>query len=862
MRLTFLFLLKFWPLQNLSNNAFFTATALRLRKNSIKATALGHNAKSKAQTCSTSSSTGHADSKSLGPYDLDTHYRGCYQFKNAKEYSSRQVLYRAANGKFSVKDCAAQCEADVSMASYAILSEAGDICECVEDLSTDSSSYHIGSKKDCDSKCIPDQSECGSYDGEFKSVYWWSRCTKPGHEKQSAALNRCKCAHGKPNVGAKCLEDHAHSCESCAVGYTLDGETCHANRCECPHGDAFSGEQCPKDGDVNCKECFPGYHLNTTGGGAVPSGSDIPSAVTFLAQVNGGRKNHWFFAKNQDRKNATLPIAMLPQQTCEINVCQCPGGAGNTPATGEDCPTHNTVKCSNCTEPGFFMNKMRHVCEKKKCVCDLTTGVAATGVDCPAPFAHVCKSCNPGYHLDGNVCEKNVCNCPHGKHAEGADCEQDGMLKCMECEEGFDKLPDGTCGPKVCHCPAHGDPAIGAACPANNTAACGVCDYHFQLNPDTKLCDTFSPKYLGCFEDDDNRDLPVLMAPTVHNGNDRMPATPESCDLWCHNYKYFAVQGGHECWCGNEMPARKKPDADCKRCEHKEALGSMKTAENLYCGGGWRNSVYEHELGADVQYVGCYEDKGDRAMLPFFADKPYTRDMCLEKCLHETSADSAFGSASLYFAIQNGAECACGDGYDRYGVKPDNDCKTTQCAAGLGGRRDRSSCGGGWRNSVYRYVGNTYDRGESGSARTASYKSVDGVSYHFGTNYGKTGQCPSGSNLATVETPKQMRFIYQLMGNVQHGVVLGYTDAVNDGEWVSSTTCHATFCPRETRSLCAASETTEERDEKACACSFVLANKYFFFSRSAFFQVFLCAEVKVDAFVTHDEHCTCKVLQM
>ncbi|CAD7968951.1 unnamed protein product [Amoebophrya sp. A25] len=695
--------------------------------------------------------SGQDDDKHIFP--IETHHRGCYKFKqeapststggiasfNATTRPSAEgldVLFRSSGGPFSVKDCAIQCESEKALPKYALLSEGGDICECAEDLGSE---YDISTGgAECDSRCTAagdTDSPCGSFDGEYKSVYWWSRCTE---EDDNPLNNRCKCAHGVAQTGEHCVEDYAQSCASCDAGFTLDGEECVRNACECPHGTGSAGEACPVDAEIRCEQCFEGYHL-------------IPRSVLNATSV-------------ATPQTLTGPSPM----TCAVNECSCAGGVG---ATGADCPSHGAAFCSNCTEPGFFM-KAPGECEEKQCVCDLTTGTAAKGVECPAPHANVCSVCHEGYHLDGHSCVKNVCNCPHGEHAEGGDCPVDGALKCTTCGEGFDML-NGECTERICTCPAHGDPAVGAHCPANGTMACERCDYHYELNAATRTCDRWTPKYVGCFEDNGDRDLPNLVMPVRAKTKGRMEATPESCDIWCAEYKYFAIQAGHECWCGNKIDYTSKPESDCKACKHDSSLK---------CGAGWRNSVYEHE--PTVKYIGCYEDQGERAM-EMHVDKHHTFQSCMETCTDPHIG----GGPHKYFALQNGKECACGADFARYGRKADSECKY-ECAEGnsLSGKRDDGYCGGGWRNAVYEVQASTAVGGgafgDEPNNLGPGWTMVAGIGYRFAPGYEGATSCPLGSDLATVELPSQMRFVKQLVGGPrQNAVALGFTDAITEGEW-------------------------------------------------------------------------------
>lgn len=95
-------------------------------------------------------------------------------------------------------------------------------------------------------------------------------------------------------------------------------------------------------------------------------------------------------------------------------------------------------------------------------------------------------------------------------------------------------------------------------------------------------------EYVGCFRDRQNRAL------SVAHVYDRQDLTIERCYNFCmaKSTKYFAVQNGYYCSCGNENP---HPYGGSDRCEVK-----CDGDANKICGGPWSNSLYEIKTEAEL----------------------------------------------------------------------------------------------------------------------------------------------------------------------------------------------------------------------------------------------------------------------
>ncbi|PAA60591.1 hypothetical protein BOX15_Mlig004080g1, partial [Macrostomum lignano] len=183
---------------------------------------------------------------------------------------------------------------------------------------------------------------------------------------------------------------------------------------------------------------------------------------------------------------------------------------------------------------------------------------------------------------------------------------------------------------------------------------------------------------IGCFVDNAIRDLPKL----VGSGVMTVPRCYQLCKR--AKYAYFGVQHSKQCWCGNSYGRYgAKPMSQCKqRCS-----GNRKT----FCGGNWRNIVYSTGLRSSrqlpgIRHLGCFLDKGSRDLRKYAGSGRMTVSKCYKLCR---------GKSYMYFGVQNGNQCFCGNSYGRYGVR-----RITECRKRCSG--DKSTyCGASWRNSVY-----------------------------------------------------------------------------------------------------------------------------------------------------------------
>uniref|UniRef100_A0A1I8J1C5 WSC domain-containing protein n=1 Tax=Macrostomum lignano TaxID=282301 RepID=A0A1I8J1C5_9PLAT len=132
-----------------------------------------------------------------------------------------------------------------------------------------------------------------------------------------------------------------------------------------------------------------------------------------------------------------------------------------------------------------------------------------------------------------------------------------------------------------------------------------------------------------------------------------------------HKYKFFGVQNGNQCFCGNHYGRFGiRPNTECRM----QCSGDKTT----YCGGVWRNKIFTTGLSTRVKGVNA----GVKANSHY----------CIKLCKR---------AGYKYAGLQYASYCTCGNSYGSLGRVSNKQCKMT-CK---GDRREK--CGGPWRNSVY-----------------------------------------------------------------------------------------------------------------------------------------------------------------
>jgi hypothetical protein len=196
--------------------------------------------------------------------------------------------------------------------------------------------------------------------------------------------------------------------------------------------------------------------------------------------------------------------------------------------------------------------------------------------------------------------------------------------------------------------------------------------------------------YIGCFIDAvSDRDLPYTLS--ISN-----TMTPSACAALAkaQGYKFYGIQIASECFAGNSFGRHgSASSSDC----------SMKCPDGSQCGASVRNSIYAVNnplfntnrvlttstppSEASTGYLGCFIDSATR-------DLPNNLLISSNIIKLSDCRAQALAQNYTYFGIQMANECRGSNSYGSYGQDVDSAC-VVNCVEGM-------SCGGPWRNSVYK----------------------------------------------------------------------------------------------------------------------------------------------------------------
>ncbi|KAK4213647.1 WSC domain-containing protein [Rhypophila decipiens] len=204
------------------------------------------------------------------------------------------------------------------------------------------------------------------------------------------------------------------------------------------------------------------------------------------------------------------------------------------------------------------------------------------------------------------------------------------------------------------------------ACSGNISQKCGAGGrlslYHNDdYVPPSSPAEVGDYIYVDCYVDDlDNRTLPskVKYDPDL---------TLEKCAAFCSEYEFFGVEYSSQCYCGNDLTAQVRPEEECRqRCggNRNQACGDSKRL-NIYASKEPRDKPGNPSDVCGYSYKYCYTDHRDARALR--ADVKRGNDMTVETC-------AAYCDGYLYFGLENGGECYCGDVLEAGQVAPEKDC--------------------------------------------------------------------------------------------------------------------------------------------------------------------------------------------
>lgn len=229
-----------------------------------------------------------------------------------------------------------------------------------------------------------------------------------------------------------------------------------------------------------------------------------------------------------------------------------------------------------------------------------------------------------------------------------------------------------------------------------------------QAAPQRTPREAASYEYKGCFAG--SSDGQRVLSTASYAADDM---TIASCAAFCtdKNLKYFGVEYGRECYCGDTFPTA--PAVAASECSFSCPGGGD---PGQTCGAGGRINLYQNNLYAGrapatiegVPYFGCFVDQGAR-VLPdnLLGSDSMTTELCDAHC-----------SEYMYFGLEYGRECWCGD------ITPKNLAPESECSFSCSGDNTQI-CGAGGRINVwarpwpvpapvdgYEYKGCYTDRGD------------------------------------------------------------------------------------------------------------------------------------------------------
>ncbi|OIW32843.1 WSC-domain-containing protein, partial [Coniochaeta ligniaria NRRL 30616] len=337
-------------------------------------------------------------------------------------------------------------------------------------------------------------------------------------------------------------------------------------------------------------------------------------------------------------------------------------------------------------------------------------------------------------------------------------------------------------------------------CPGGNVAACNAT----TANPPLPWTGDATYTSLGCYtEATSGRAL------TGNSTSNSTNMTASVCKAFCYGYKYFGVEYGQECYCGNTINAGAVL-TNSSRC-------NMNCASNQWelCGG--RSALNMFQMNATLykapavptvwagdslfSSIGCYtEATSGRAL----SAKSYTdsKNMTAQSC------EAYCGTAYAYFGVEWSQECYCGNQLNA-GSVPVSASNCTKICTG-----DKLQyCGGSSRLNVFKRLATPVSSATTAKSTSASVglwnyqgcftEATSGRALSSKQLYGSSSSATGNMNLDTCAS-----FCFDngyAMFGVEYGQQCYCGNSLNAGSvWATNQDDCSTKCPGNSTQFCGA----------------------------------------------------------
>ncbi|XP_034324268.2 uncharacterized protein [Magallana gigas] len=247
---------------------------------------------------------------------------------------------------------------------------------------------------------------------------------------------------------------------------------------------------------------------------------------------------------------------------------------------------------------------------------------------------------------------------------------------------GLEARDECFCGNKLQKKVVVADGECTDTCKGNKNQACGGSwKLAVYENPSFRHTAIVKKDYKGCYKDQYARTL-------NEKRKNYASMTVDYCRKICSDgkFKYYGVEAGHQCFCGNKLTkSDKKKDSEC--------MNPCRGDREQACGGGWRIAIYQNPNFKPTaivkkEFVGCYKDQRSRTLNE---KDTKSSSMTVDKC-RKTCTSLKY----KYYGVEDQNECFCGDKLTKSKKMKESDCMRP-CK----GDREQA-CGGSWRIAVYK----------------------------------------------------------------------------------------------------------------------------------------------------------------